>query len=227
MACFRAPNGTCVPYDKCAVVVVGMWDSHACLVAQEQLNTLAPRVRVFLEFANRVAMHVMWGTSSMPELLVPEMRAPIVTCPRAPLEDHGTCFPPYPLRDEDTWTVAPSLTFARSKVGLHPAVRGAIVAGNHMSVKLDKEIANYVLTHEIGAVFYVGAHLNKCIVDRPYGLRNTLRWIPDRCFVIGDLVVAEHKDPVWGTEMMLDYIAKHFCPVVASARVEGSQQSSK
>lgn len=69
----------------------------------------------------------------------------------------------------------------------------------------------------------MGVHTNRCVVGRPYGIRQLVRF-GKRPVLCRDLTDAFHRDPRghrWGTEQVVAHIERRWCPSVTSDQLVG------
>ncbi len=68
----------------------------------------------------------------------------------------------------------------------------------------------------------MGVHTNMCVLNRPFGIKQMTRW-GVRCVLVRDLTDAMYNPqrPPYvsherGTELIVEYIEKYWCPSVLS-----------
>ena len=86
-----------------------------------------------------------------------------------------------------------------------------------------QEVYNLLEERGIDDVIVMGVHTNRCILGRPYGIRQ-LVYLGKRPVLCRDLTDSFHRDPrghAWGDEYMAVHIARHWCPVTTSADLLG------
>jgi len=67
-------------------------------------------------------------------------------------------------------------------------------------------------------VVVMGVHLNRCVLGRPYGIRQLVYW-GKRPVLCRDLTDSYHRDPrghPWGNEQMIEHVERYWCPTVTS-----------
>lgn len=84
------------------------------------------------------------------------------------------------------------------------------------------EIWNLYEQHGIKNVILVGVHTNMCVIGRPFGLRNMVRF-GKNVLLVRDLTDAmynsrskPHVSHVRGTELVFEHIEKYVCPTITS-----------
>jgi hypothetical protein len=70
-------------------------------------------------------------------------------------------------------------------------------------------------------VVVMGVHLNRCVLGRPYGIRQLVYW-GKRPVLCRDLTDSYHRDSrghLWGNEQMIAHVERYWCPTVTSDRL--------
>ncbi len=76
---------------------------------------------------------------------------------------------------------------------------------------------------EIEDVVVLGVHLNRCVLGRPYGIRQLVYW-GKRTVLCRDLTDSYHRDPqghLWGNERMIAHVEQYWCATVTSDQLVG------
>lgn len=76
---------------------------------------------------------------------------------------------------------------------------------------------------EIDDVVVMGVHLNRCVLGRPYGIRQLVYW-GKRPVLCRDLTDSYHRDPhghLWGNQQMIAHVEQYWCPTVTSDQLVG------
>src|SRR5690606_11099435 len=72
-------------------------------------------------------------------------------------------------------------------------------------------------------VLVTGVHLNRCVLGRPYGIRQLVYW-EKKPVLCRDLTDTFHRDPrghVWGNEHMIAHVERYWCPTLTSDQLVG------
>jgi nicotinamidase-related amidase len=75
----------------------------------------------------------------------------------------------------------------------------------------------------IDDVVVMGVHANRCILGRPYGIRQLVYW-GKRPVLCRDLTDAYHRDPqghLRGNEQMIAHVERYWCPTLTSDQLAG------
>jgi nicotinamidase-related amidase len=86
-----------------------------------------------------------------------------------------------------------------------------------------EELLALLAQHEIEDVVVMGVHLNRCVLGRPYGIRQLVYW-GKRPILCRDLTDSYHRDPrghLWGNEQMIEHVERYWCPTVTSDQLVG------
>ena len=218
-------NDKYIKGNKIAILSIGMWSTHKCVVATNKLNEISKKSNELMKTIREVGGKVIHGSSTLVNL--PEykkMRDNITNIPNATLIDKGMVqFPPVPLDDSDSGICEINKDFDRKKVLMNPYIEmdyeNDVISGHN------KEILNYLHFHNIELLLVCGTHTNMCVLDRIYGIKNLIRYgFP--VVLVRDLVDALHNPalPPYTTrdqtnELMAEWIEEHFCPSIHSADI--------
>ena len=212
-----------------AVVICDTWDICWGRGANERLAVLAPRVNAFVaEMRSRGALIVhapsdvvaVYAGSPARRRIV---EAPHTAPPTAPIWYWTPLDPPLPIDDSDGGSDTGETTPEQPWTRQHPA----IVIDDERDVISEEgpEIYGYLRHREIEKIYLVGVHANMCILRRSFGIRNLRTWDLD-VTLVGDLTDSMYNPAMppfvsheRGTELVLEYIAEHWCPVTTSAAV--------
>ena len=72
-------------------------------------------------------------------------------------------------------------------------------------------------------VVVMGVHANRCVLGRPYGIRQLVYW-GKRPVLCRDLTDSYHRDPrghLHGNDQMIEHIERYWCPTVTSDQLVG------
>eukprot|EP00164_Ancoracysta_twista_P004971 GFYU01006759.1.p1 GENE.GFYU01006759.1~~GFYU01006759.1.p1 ORF type:complete len:344 (-),score=112.62 GFYU01006759.1:241-1272(-) len=209
-----------------AILTLGMWSTHHCLGSAQRIDEMAPRMDKVLKYARSKGVPIIWGGStwevndkkyweSTP------MRKNMKGLPFVSLKDHGLFAPPLPIDDSDGGCDTElNPNYKRSEVGFH--------AGIEMDKEKDvlsskaKEILNFLHHRGIKVLVMMGAHTNMCILDRPYAMKQYVRYgFP--VVLVRDLTDAMYNPQKWpyvsqneGTELTVQWIESYMAPSIHS-----------
>ncbi len=155
------------------LLVIGLWDSHNCKVANKILNEISPKANEFIKRCRSNGSRIIFGSSSLTKNPKYKHLANNMKVPFQKFKDYGLNIPPLPFDDSDGGIVEKNNDFNRKDVSMHPSIE---IADNDCMSGNSKEIMNYLVYHNIELVLVVGVHLNMCVLDRPYAIKNLMRY---------------------------------------------------
>ena len=218
-----------------AVVICDMWDAALCLSALRRVEEMAPRVDEVIKLlrpegalivhAPAGRMDFYDGTAARQRAL----RAPPVASP-VPVDwndwDASREAPlPAALADETPCSCEPGEPCTEDGPP-YPMTRqiDAIEISSTDAVTDDgKELLALLEERGIEDVVVMGVHANRCVLGRPYGIRQLVYW-GKRPVLCRDLTDSYHRDPrghLWGNEQIVAHIERHWCPTLTSDQLVG------
>ena len=223
---------------KIAAVICDMWNATQCVSAARRVVEMAPRVNEVAarlredgalivhapagcmmyyagtparECAQRATPVVSpvpvdwhdWDASREPPL--PQALADDTPCSCEPGEPCTTGGPPYP------WT--------HQIESIEIAASDAVTDDGNELLALFEE-------RGVRDVVIMGVHANRCVLGRPYGIRQLVYW-GKRPVLCRDLTDSYHRDPLghlWGNEQMIFHIERYWCPSLTSNQLVGGAE---
>ena len=222
---------------KTAVIICDMWDDHWCKCAARRCSELAPRVNDFVRLARTqgaLVVHAPSDTmafySGMPQRERAK-RAPTVIPPVTIKErwlDHSR-EPELPIDDsdggcDDEPPRLASQTYPWKRQ--HPAIK---IAQQDIISESGDEIYNVLVQSLIRNVLIVGVHTNKCVLARPFGIRQMVMLGMNSVLVrdLTDSLYNPRRPPYVshdrGTELVIEHIEKYWCLSVTSTDITSAQ----
>lgn len=218
-----------------AVVICDMWDTTQCVSAARRAAAIAPRINdvaSHLREHGALIVHAPAGCMAYYEgtpprqraRLAPRVRSPVAidwndrdSSREAPLppalagDTHCSCEPGEPCT-----CGGPPYPWTHQIAAIAIAPIDAITdAGEDLFALLEER--------RIADVLVTGVHANRCVLGRPYGIRQLVYW-GKRPVLCRDLTDSYHRDPrghAWGNEQMIAHIERHWCPTVTSEQLIG------
>ena len=221
---------------KTALVICDMWDTHTCPAAAARVEELAPRIdAVARSLRARGALIIHCPSDTMKFYAdTPQRRlaqaAPAVqtsipllrTCPldltrevALPIEDSEPCDGPR------TWKPGDPLPWTRQHAGI------AIMEGDAITDSV--EAFHLIRQRGIEHVLIGGVHLNKCVLHRPFAIRQfvrqglemvLLRDLTDTMYNPAQRPYVSHFE---GTRLMVAHVERYWCPSTTSAAILGGR----
>jgi type 1 glutamine amidotransferase/nicotinamidase-related amidase len=215
---------------RTALVICDVWDKHWCDNATRRTAELAPRIDALakaLRAKGAMIVHAPSGTMKFYEGTPQRRRAqeaPRVdpppaadrACPALPIDDSdGGCDDGPPRAGHgppDPWT--------RENPAIEVAPQDAVS---------DKGTEIYDLFRQRGIehVLLCGVHANKCVLDRKFAIKQLVKWGYDVALArdLTDTMYNPKMAPFVphgkGTDLVVEYIEKYWCPTVLSSAVLG------
>jgi len=211
------------PFDpaKSALIVCDMWDKHWCAGANVRVAALVKRLEPVLETARRKGMTIVHAPSdTMPFYASAPQRQRMLSLPSfAPPKEIEITSPPLPIDDSDGGCDTPGDKEHQAWTCEHS---GLTIAPEDYISDNGQEIYNLLRSRGIKTVFYTGVHVNMCILNRTFAIKQMTRW-GVRCILLRDLTDAmygpqdaPHVSHREGTELVVQYIEKYWSPTALS-----------
>ncbi len=219
---------------KTAVIVCDMWDKHWCRGATGRVGEMAPRMNRFLEDARRRGVLIVHAPSAcMGAYKDHPARKRAQEAPKAELPDFLKGWnrkldsekdAPWPIDQSDGGCDTPGDKSHRAWKSQIDTLR---IDGADAISDSGVEIGNLFRQRGIENVMLVGVHTNMCVIGRPFGLRNMVRFGMNTVLVrdLTDAMYNPQKSPhvshVRGTELVVEYIERYVCPTITSTDLLG------
>jgi nicotinamidase-related amidase len=220
---------------RVAVVICDMWDATNCLSAARRVTEMAPRIN---EVASRLRgegaliVHAPAGcmdyyaeTSARQRAL----RARRVESP-APIDWHdwdAVREPPLPpaLADDTPCSCEPGVpcTTGGPPYPWTHQIASIEIASDDAVTDSGEELLALLEERGIEDVVVIGVHTNRCVLGRPYGIRQLVYW-GKRPVLCRDLTDSYHRDPrghAWGNDQMIAHVERYWCPTITSDQLVG------
>jgi nicotinamidase-related amidase len=218
-----------------AVVICDMWNTTQCVSAARRVIEMAPRVNEVVSRLRQDGALIVHSPAGCMEYYAgtparerarraPRVQSPVsvdwndwdasresplppaladeTPCSCEPGEPCTTGGPPYP------WT------HQVESIGIAPVDAITDSGEDLLSLLEDRRIEDVVV---------MGVHLNRCVLGRPYGIRQLVYW-GKRPVLCRDLTDSYHRDPrghLHGNEAMIAHVERHWCPTLTSDQLVG------
>ena len=225
---------------KTAIIVCDMWARHWCRSATARCAEMAPRMNAFLAEARKRGALIIHAPSGGMEFYkdhparrraqqapkAPELPAEIASgCSQLDAEKRGT----WPIDQSDGGCDdQPPCPMREANMDLHQTPFLEIRDEDAISDS-GVECWNLMAQRGISNVMLVGVHTNMCVVGRPFGLRNMVRFGKNAVLVrdLTDTMYNPRRKPFVshfrGTELIVEHIEKYICPTISSDQLLGGQ----
>ncbi len=216
-----------IPAGQTAIIVCDMWDKHWSRGAAERVNVMAPVMNNVLATARAKGVRIVFAPSDTMGYYAEtparrRLRAAPYISPPAEIERPA---PPLPIDDSD----------GGSDTGETEAKR--VWSRQHAALEIDQtmdgvsdngqEIYNYLHQWEIRQVLIMGVHTNMCILNRSFGIKQMVKWginialVRDLTDTMYNPAMAPYVDHDIGTQLVVGYIQKFWCPTIHSEDLTG------
>lgn len=220
-----------------AIVVIDMWDDHHCKSAAARVTEMAPAMNETLKAARKAGVLIVHSPSDCMDFYKdhPSRKAATTASKaQAPmkfqwnyfdekreaglakrLEEGGcSCDTPEPC--------SPSVRKWKSQTPLIEINAKDVISAD------GQEVFNVLSSRGIDAVVLMGVHTNRCVLGRPFGIRQMVMLKEagklKSVFLCRDLTDSYHRDPgrhFEGLAEIVAHIERHWCPTVESAAFIG------
>jgi nicotinamidase-related amidase len=205
-----------------ALLLCDVWDKHWCRGANERLAAMLPRMSQVVRHVRARGVLIIHAPSDTMAFYAdtPQRRraqgAPAVEPPKPlPLPDpplpvdssDGGCTEKTPCRQYRAWTRQ------------HPAIE---VAEPDAVTDNGREVYHLLRQRGTRTLLILGVHTNMCVLHRSFGIKPMTRW-GVRCVLVRDLTDTMYNPDraprvthERGTELVVEYIERHWCPTILS-----------
>jgi nicotinamidase-related amidase len=204
-----------------AIIICDMWDKHWCSGATGRVNGLVQRMGPFLDAARKQAIQIIHAPSeTMAFYQDSPQRQRMLALPKiempAPL---ALADPPLPIDDKGGGCDTPD-QFYKAWTREHP---GLHIGASDVISDSSTEIYSFLRQRGIRTLLVMGVHTNMCVLNRAFAIKKmTASGI--RCILVRDLTDAmynpqdaPHVSHDAGTQLVIEYIEKFWCPTTSSA----------
>jgi nicotinamidase-related amidase len=148
-------------------------------------------------------------------------RKAMLTMPQvAPPPGLGLTSPALPIDDSDRGCQTPGDTEHKAWTRENPILS---MQPNDVISDNGEEIYSLLRARGIKNLFIMGVHANMCILNRTFAIKQMTNW-GISCVLVRDLTDSMYNPQsrpyvshAEGTELVIDYIEKHWCPTTLSA----------
>lgn len=214
-----------------ALLLCDVWDNHWCRGAVERLETMVPRMNKTVEVAREAGIaiiHAPSGTLDTYEETSARRRI-LEVSPATPEElEHED--PPLPIDASDHGSDTGETETHRPWKSQHPGIR--IDQDRDVISDNGKEIYSFLTARGIRTMLILGVHTNMCVLHRSFAIKQMVRW-GIRPILIRDLTDAMYNPAMppyvsheEGTDLVIGYIEKFWCPTMTSKAILDSVPSA-
>jgi nicotinamidase-related amidase len=221
--------------ERIAVVICDMWNTSQCISAARRAAELAPRINDVasrLRQEGALVVHAPAGCMEYYEGTAARARArraPSVQSP-VPVDWHDwDAFREAPLptalADDTSCSCEPgeSCTTGEPPYPWTHQIDSIEISTLDAVTDSGEELLALLTERRIDNVVVMGVHTNRCVLGRPYGIRQLVYW-GKRPVLCRDLTDSYHRDPrghARGNEEMIAHVEQYWCPTLSSEQLLG------
>ena len=220
---------------KIAVVICDMWNTTQCVSAARRVVDMAPRVNEVaarLREDGALIVHAPGGCMEYYAGTTARERAQraIPAASPVPVDWHdwdAAREPPLPppLADDTPCSCEPGepCTMGGPPYPWTHQIESIEIAPADAVTDDGNELFALLEGRGIQDVVIMGVHTNRCVLGRPYGIRQSVYW-GKQPVLCRDLTDSYHRDPrshLWVNEQMIAHIERYWCPSLTSNQLVG------
>ncbi len=207
-----------------AIVICDMWDNHWCTGAARRVEILARKMAPVLDVARSHGILMIHAPSDTMEFYKDAaQRKRIANLARVdPPLNLALADPSLPIDDSDEGCDTPPDKFYKAwtrENAAIPIAEADVISDN------GEEIYSLLRQRGIKSLLVMGVHTNMCVLNRSFAIKQMTRW-GVRCILVRDLTDTMYnpKMPPYvphdqGTDLVVEYIEKYWCPTVSSSEL--------
>lgn len=222
--------------EQTAIIICDMWQKHWCDGAVARCDEMAPRMNKFVTEARRRGVLIVHAPSSgMQHYEDHPARRRAREAPKAPDLPDGIARSCRQIESEKNgkWPIDQSdrgcdcePRCPRRRMDVHQT--DALTIHDEDAIS-DSGVECWNLFEQRGVtnVILVGVHTNMCVIGRPFGLRNMVRF-GKNVVLVRDLTDTMYNSRRWpyvshfhGTDLIVEHIEKYVCPTITSDQLLG------
>jgi nicotinamidase-related amidase len=214
------------------LLLCDVWDSHWCRGAVERLNAMIPRMEETVSLARSSGISIIHAPSGTIDEYKdsPARHRILEASPVEPTEsEHAD--PPLPIDASDEGSDTGETEMRQPWRSQHPGIR--IDEKQDVISDNGKEIYSFLHAKKIETLLILGVHANMCILHRSFGIKQMVRW-GIRPILVRDLTDAMYNPAMppyvnheAGTDLVIGYIEKFWCPTMLSSDLVMTEHASK
>ena len=219
---------------KMAIIIIDMWNDHHCISAAHRVAEMAPSMNNVLKSARQKGILIIHSPSECMDFYkdTPQrhlaMNAPFVKAPvefkRTPYDSTKEGYLEPKLLDSGCSCDTPEPCRADFKAWEREIETIEIAEEDAVSDN-GQEVYNLLRQKGIDTVIIMGVHTNRCILNRPTGIR-IMVYAGMNVLFCRDLTDSYHRDPgkhFEGRAKIIEHIEKYWCPTITSNQFAGGK----
>ncbi len=216
-----------VPATEMALLLCDVWDNHCSRGARERLEVLVPQMNEVVKAARSRGVKIIHSPASAADFYAgTPARQRMIDAPHIdPPEPLDLPDPPLPVAapegGSDTGEPAPPADW-RKDFPVTKEHDGIEISDEDGISEKGDEVYNYLHQQGITNLIIMGIHTNMCVLERPFGIKQMVRWglnvmlvrdITDTMYNPADPPYVSHDE---GTQLVIAYIEKFWCPTISN-----------
>lgn len=206
---------------RTALIVCDMWDRHWCPGATLRIHALARRLEPVLNRARDSGIQIIHAPSDTMNFYrhYRERRRMLNITQLTPPPTEAPQPPPLPIDDSDEGCDTPADPWALVWTRQHLDIS---IKDDDVISDSGIEMYSFLRRQGIEDLMFVGVHANKCVLQRPFGIRQMTAW-GFSCTLLRDLTDAIYNPAMWpfvsverATQLVVEYIEKYDSPTALS-----------
>jgi nicotinamidase-related amidase len=217
-----------IPSERVTLVLCDVWDHHWCRGAEERLEKMLPRMNSIVKAARQVGTLIVHAPSETMDFYkdTPARLRVLAITPVAPPKDREMVEPALPVDAADGGC---------DTVDNYAGVDKQVWTRQHPAIEINQELDAitdngrelYSLIQQKGIqqLILLGVHTNMCILNRSFAIKQMVRWrqnialMRDLTDAMYNPASAPYVSHVQGTQLVIDFIEKHWCPTLSSTDI--------
>lgn len=207
------------------LLLCDVWDSHWSRGAVERLNAMIPRMNDTVSAARSAGISIIHAPSGTIDTYKDSpARSRILDAPPVEPTEAEHADPPLPIDASDDGSDTGETEMHRAWRSQHPGIR--IDAERDVISDDGREIYSFLRSRNIETLLILGVHTNMCVLHRSFGIKQMVRW-GIRPILIRDLTDTMYNPAMppyvsheAGTELIVGYIEKFWCPTILSSDLD-------
>jgi len=208
-----------------AILICDMWDYHPCQPALARCKAMAGKMNQVVVSARDNGARIIHSPSGCMETYADTpQRQRMIDAPHIePPEPLDLQAPPFPLGTDTNhgcdgiwdWDHGGTKQMTKQTPLIEIAEEDCISDSG-------TEVYNLMQQYDIRKLLIMGVHTNMCVMGRSFGIQQMVKWgidivlVRDMTDAMYNPVDPPHVSHDRGTELMIEYIEKYWCPSILS-----------
>ncbi len=213
-----------VPARRTAVIVCDMWDNHWSRAALERESAMVAPMNEVIRAARGKGVRIIHAPSETMAFYAdhPARRRMLALSRVEPPPDLPHDDPPLPVDDSDGGSDTGETSWHTPWTRQHPGIE---ISNEDMISDHGGEVYGFLRAEQIEQVLIMGVHTGMCILNRPFAIKQMVRWgvsialvrdLTDASYNPARRPYVSHEE---GTALIIGYIEKFWCPTVESRQL--------